>query len=47
MTTIDTIQSYFENLRGKSGWETILADDMAFTSFTSLIKHITGKGAYL
>ena len=47
MTTKETVQSYFDSLKRKSGWETILADDMAFTSFTSPIKHITGKGAYL
>ena len=47
MTTRDTIQSYFENLRGKSGWEVFLSDDLAFTSFTSPIKHVTGKGAYI
>ena len=47
MTTRDTIQSYLESLRGKSGWEAFLSDDMAFTSLTSPIKHVTGKGAYL
>ena len=47
MTTRETIQSYFASLRGKSGWEAILADDLAFTSFTSPVKHVTGKGAYL
>ena len=47
MTTRHTIQSYFENLKKKSGWEAVLADDIAFTSFTSPIKHVTGKGAYL
>jgi hypothetical protein len=43
MTTRDTIQSYFESLSGKSGWEAFLADDMAFTSFTSPVKHVVGK----
>ena len=47
MTTRDTIQSYFENLSAKSGWEAFLSDDMAFTSFTSPIKHATGRDAYL
>ena len=47
MTTRDTIQSYFESLRDKSGWEAVLADDIAFTSFATPIKHVTGKGAYL
>jgi ketosteroid isomerase-like protein len=47
MTTRDTVQSYFESLREKSGWEAFLSDDIAFTSFTSPIKHVTGKAAYL
>ena len=47
MTTRDTIQSYFESLSEKSGWEAFLADDMAFTSFATPIKHVAGKGAYL
>ena len=47
MTTKDTIQSYFESLRNKSGWEAVLADDISFTSFATPIKHVTGKGAYL
>ena len=47
MTTKDTVQSYFESLKRKTGWEAFLADDMAFTRFTSPIKHVMGKGAYL
>ena len=47
MTTRDTIQGYFENLSAKSGWEAFLSDDMAFTSFTSPIKRITGRDAYV
>lgn len=47
MTTRATIQSYFESLRGQKGWEAFLSEEMVFTSFTSPIKHVTGKGAYL
>ena len=47
MTTRDAIQSYFESLRAKSGWEVLLAEDMTFTSLVSPIKRVTGKGAYL
>ena len=47
MTTRETIQSYFESLKGKSGWDAFLSDEMVFTSFTSPIKHVTGKVAYL
>ena len=47
MTTRETIQSYFKSLSAKNGWEAFLSDDMAFTSFTSPIKHVTGRDAYL
>ena len=47
MTTRETIQSYFKSLSAKSGCEAFLSDDMAFTSFTSPIKHVTGRDAYL
>jgi ketosteroid isomerase-like protein len=47
MTTRETIQSYCEGLKRKSGWDALLSDEMVFTSFTSPIKHVTGKAAYL
>ena len=47
MTTRDTIQSYFESLKEKRGWEAVLADDIEFTSFATPIKHVAGNGAYL
>jgi|SRR5215470_18054409 len=47
MTTRDTIQGYFSSLKQKKGWESFLSDDMVFTSFTSPIKHINGRAAYL
>ncbi|MDN5941675.1 MAG: nuclear transport factor 2 family protein [Nitrospira sp.] len=47
MTTRDTIQGYFDSLKQKRGWEDFLSDDMTFTSFTSSIKRVSGKGAYL
>lgn len=47
MTTRETILRYFENLKGKSGWDAFLSDEMVFTSFTSPIKQVTGRGAYL
>jgi ketosteroid isomerase-like protein len=47
MTTKDTIQSYFTKLERKNGWESLLGDDMEFTSFTSPIKRVKGKDAYL
>lgn len=47
MTTRDTIQAYFESLRQKTGWEAFLSEDMSFTSYTTPIKRVTGRAAYL
>jgi ketosteroid isomerase-like protein len=47
MNTRDTIEGYFDHLRRKQGWEGFLSDDMTFTSFTSPIRHIDGRAAYL
>jgi hypothetical protein len=47
MTTRETIQGYFSCLERKQGWESFLAEDMRFTSFTSPIKQVAGKEAYL
>jgi ketosteroid isomerase-like protein len=47
MTTKATIEGYFSGLKQKKGWDSFLADDMVFTSFTSPVKQVTGKGAYL
>lgn len=47
MATKDVLQRYFDCLKAKQGWEAFLADDMQFTSFTSPIRRVTGKGPYL
>lgn len=47
MTTRDVVQSYFDCLKAKRGWEAFLADEMEFTSFTNPIKRVRGRGAYL
>src|SRR5687768_17646985 len=47
MITRDTIRGYFTCLKQKKGWEAFLSDDMVFTSFTSPLKQVTGKDAYL
>jgi ketosteroid isomerase-like protein len=47
MTTKDTVQGYFGSLKQKSGWEAFLAEGMAFSSFTTPIKQVAGKSAYL
>ena len=47
MTTRETIQGYFAALKERSGWESFLSDDVVFISFTSPIKRINGKNAFL
>jgi ketosteroid isomerase-like protein len=47
MTTKAVIEGYFASLKQKKGWDSFLAEDMVFTSFTSPVKQVTGKGAYL
>src|SRR5678815_434336 len=47
MSTKEIIQRYFEELKKKGNWESFLSDDVEFTSFTSPVKHVTGKAAYL
>jgi ketosteroid isomerase-like protein len=47
MTTKDTIQSYFQALEQKKGWEAYLSEAMIFTSYVSPIRRVMGKAAYL
>jgi ketosteroid isomerase-like protein len=47
MTTKETIEGYFESLKQKKDWQSFLADDMVFTSFTSPVKQVVGKAGYI
>jgi ketosteroid isomerase-like protein len=47
MSTKEIVRRYFEELTRKGNWESLLSDDLAFTSFTSPMKQVTGKAAYL
>jgi ketosteroid isomerase-like protein len=47
MATKDTLLKYFDSLKQKQGWEAFLADNMQFTSFTSPVRRVTGKAAYI
>jgi ketosteroid isomerase-like protein len=47
MTTTDTIKGHFSHLTQRAGWDSFLADDMVFTSFTAPIRQVTGRAAYL
>ena len=47
MAAKEIVQRYFEELRRKGNWESLLSDDIEFTSFTSPVKQVTGKASYL
>jgi SnoaL-like domain len=47
MTTEETIQGYFNNLKEKGNWAPFLSNSLVFTSFTSPVKQVSGKAAYL
>ena len=47
MTTRETIEGYFSNLKQKKAWDAFLSDQMSFTSFTNPIKWVSGKAAFL
>jgi ketosteroid isomerase-like protein len=46
-TTRNTVADYFDRLRTKSGWEALLSEDLDFTQFSSPVRRIKGKAAYL
>lgn len=47
MTTRATIERYYEALRSKGAWETLFADDVTFTSFTSPNRQLNDRGAFV
>jgi ketosteroid isomerase-like protein len=47
MRTRTIIEEYFRRLKEKADWSACLADDVAFTSFTSPNKRVDGRAAYL
>ena len=47
MSTRSVIESYFKALQGRKGWDSLLADDVVFTSFTIPNREIKGKQAYI
>lgn len=47
MTTRETVQGYFDGVRRRQGWESFLADGIAFTSFTSPVRQVRGKAEFL
>ncbi len=47
MTTRNTIEGYFAALQARERWDEYLANDMVFTSYTSPVRQVTGRDAYL
>ena len=47
MNTRSVVQGYFDALSRGDDWQAWLAEDIAFTSFTSPVKEVKGKAAYL
>jgi ketosteroid isomerase-like protein len=47
MTTKETIQGYFNELKQKKAWGSFLAEDMTFTSFVIPSKQVAGRTAYI
>lgn len=47
MSTRHTIESYFDKLKHGSDWESLLADDMAFISYTSPVRKLQTKATFL
>lgn len=47
MTTRQAVETYFDRLANRDGWESMLAVDMVFSSFTSPVKQVAGRDAFL
>lgn len=47
VTTRNIIESYFKALEDRKGWDSLLTDDVVFSSFTIPNKQIAGKHAYI
>ena len=47
MQTREVIESYFKKLKAKADWPSTFADDTVFTSFTSPIKEVKGRDAFV
>lgn len=47
MTTRTVIESYFQRLERKTGWDALLADNVMFTSYTSPNRQLSGKHTFI
>jgi len=46
-STKDTVVEYFKRLQLRTDWQSLLADDMMFTSRTSPARQLMGRDAYV
>ena len=42
-----TVDDYFERLRAKGDWASLLSDDLTFTSFTNPVRSIAGRSVFV
>ena len=47
MTAEQTVETYYERLGQRSGWDALFSDDVAFTNFASPVRRVTGKATFL
>ena len=47
MTTRATIQAYFDRLKQHANWQSLFADGLIYTQYTSPVKRLEGKAAFL
>jgi len=47
MSTTEVLNEYFERLKQRRRWESLLDENFSFTSFVSPVKEVGGKSAYL
>jgi len=47
MSTRTVIETYFKSLERKKGWESLLTDDVVFTSYAIPNRQIAGKQPYI
>jgi hypothetical protein len=47
MTAEATVERYFEALKGKGDWGSLFSESVVFTSYTSPVRRIVGRPAFL
>lgn len=47
MSTKEVVEDYLDAIRDRRDWESLLAEDAAFTSFTSPVRETAGKAGYI